>query len=142
MAHTLTYKNNILDALGALNVLSLPESIRSVYEKYVTDKIDEAVLKLRGAQYYVQGFSPENARQELETLKPLLDILLDLKGKFEEKQEAPPELKVKITALCEVMEELYEDLQDIGEYKAPYNLSQPVLGKDWDRSEDDHWDDY
>jgi hypothetical protein len=68
---------------------------------------------------------------------------LDLKNFIEKiEEEYCQSFKHKAAEFCQVAEELHEDLQEIAEEHASYQLSRPVLEKDWDQPEDEHWDDY
>jgi hypothetical protein len=143
MEHALDYKNNILDGLEVLGLFKLPEPILGTYEKYAIAKIDDAILKLRGALYYLKELTPDQARQEFDTLSPILEVLFDLKDRIEEiDEEYLQSFKHKAAEFCYVVEELHENLYDIAEEHPSYHLSQPILEKDWDQPEDDHWDDY
>jgi hypothetical protein len=143
MEPTLGYKNNILDGLEVFSSFKLPNSIWDVYEKHAMAKIDDAILKLRGTQYYIKELTPDQAKQELKTLNPIVEVLFDLQKRIEEiNDEYFQNFKRKAAEFCQVVEEVYEDLQDIAEEHAAYFLSRPVLEKDWDQPEDDHWDNY
>jgi chemotaxis regulatin CheY-phosphate phosphatase CheZ len=143
MEPNLGYKNNILDGLEVFSSFKLPNSIWDVYEKHAMAKIDDAILKLRGTQYYIKELTPDQAKQELNTLNPIVEVLFDLQKRIEEiNDEYFQSFKRKAAEFCQVVEDVYEDLQDIAEEHAAYFLSGPVLEKDWNQPEDDHWDNY
>jgi hypothetical protein len=66
-----------------------------------------------------------------------------LKNRIEKiEEECFQSFNHKAAEFCPVAEELHEDLQGIAEEHTSYQLSRPVLEKDWDQPEDEHWDDY
>lgn len=100
-------------------------------------------MKLRGSMYYFKNISPAEATKEIDTLNSLIPVLSQLKTSVESiKDHEFTEFKNAALDFFETVEALYEQLQEIADIHGSYEVSKTVLAADWDRPEDDHWDNY
>lgn len=143
MAHELTYQTNIFDIFGTLSSFSLSKAVWKVYEKHATRKIHQLSATLRGELHYLSDLTADEASKDLEALLPLFEALSSLRKSLSE--ETDEEFKAFIDAALEMFStiELFaETLSDIANPHASYIMSEAVLATDWNRPEDDHWDNY
>lgn len=143
MTSNLTYSTNILDTLGVLSSFRVAESIWSKYEKYAIPKIEEATLKIRGSLFYVKDLTPKQAQNELKSIDPIISTLWEFRKMLEPIDDQKYQL-FKNTAIefFETIDLLHDNLQDVAQMHSSYEMSMPVLAKDWDSTEDEHWDKY
>lgn len=143
MIHDLTYSTSILDTLGVLSLFSFADTIWTKYEMYAIPKIEDTTLKLRGSLYYVKNLTPDQAKEELNSLNQFIQILYDFWDVLESVNDNKIE-NFKSTALefFGVVDQLQDNLEDVAQIHSSYEMSIPVLANDWDRKEDDHWNNY
>ncbi|OQX21828.1 MAG: hypothetical protein BWK75_02275 [Candidatus Altiarchaeales archaeon A3] len=143
MELTSTYSNTLLETISVLNTFSLSKFVWKKYEKFAIPKIEDSTIKIRGTFYYLNNLKPKQAEQELRTLNQFEPLLSQLKQQLELIDDAEF-LKFKKTALdfFTALEEITDTLNEITDIHSAYKRSIPVLAKDWDSPEDNHWDNY
>lgn len=143
MVHGLTYSTVILDTFGVLSSFNFADKIWEKYEQYAIPKIEDATLKIRGSVFYIKDISPKQAEKELKSLNQLIPILHQFQEVFESNNNREfKRLKKTVLEFFEALDLLHDNLQDVAKMYSSYQQSIPVLAEDWDRSEDDHWDNY
>ena len=143
MEHSLTYSNSIFDALSVLSSFSLTETIWNKYEKYAIRKINDATVTIRGSLIYVKDLTSKQAQKELLSLENLMPVLNNLRNSLEPIDD-PGLYKFKSVSIefLDIVVQLYENIQDIALVHSNYEMSMPVLSNDWDKEENNHWDNY
>lgn len=143
MLHSQTYSTPIFDTFGVLSSFSLAEPIWNKYEVYAIPKIEDATIKLRGSLYYLKGLTPEQAHKEIKSIEPLIPIMSKLRNMFEPIVDQEfQDFKSAAIEFFNMVDLLHNNLQDIANVHGSYEMAMPVLSGDWDRNEDDHWDNY
>lgn len=143
MVHNMKYSTSILDTIGVLSSLNFADTIWKEYEKYVIRKIEEGTLRLRGSLHYIKELTPKQAKKELNSITPIVPMLSELRGMIDQIDEKEFK-KFKDIALefFETVDLLHDNLQDIAHEHSSYDMAMPVLAKDWDSKEDEHWNKY
>lgn len=143
MLHNQTYTASIFESLGMLSSFNAADAVWEQYEQFAVSKIEESTLKLRGAMYYLKDLSAKDAERELGVLALLIPALQKLKGEIEPIGDKRfQRFRAAALAFVATTDQLYDGLQDIADIQGAYKASIPVLAEDWDRQEDDHWDNY
>lgn len=143
MVLQMSYSNGIMESLGVLSGFGVADAIWERYEQFAIPKLKESTVKLRGSLYYLKSLTPKAATKEMRSLEPLLPVLVKLsKAMEEEDDKAFQAFKSAATEFIEVVNLLYESLEDIAEPGGSYRASMPVLATDWNSQEDQHWDKY
>lgn len=139
------YSTSIFESIGVLSSFNLTktETIWEEYEGFAVPKIKESTIKLRGFLYYMKDTSPKEAAKALDSIIPILPILTTLKEVIEQiKGKEFNSFKKAAFDFFTTVEFLCLNLQDVADTNSSYKLSHPVLQKDWDKEEDNHWDNY
>ncbi len=143
MENGLAFSNGILDTFSVLSSFNLANAIWSNYERYAVPKIEESTIKLRGSLFYIKDLTPTQAKKEIIYLEQVLPLFSSFKEKFENIEgEDFRRFQKTVLEFYEAIYLFYNNLQDIANVNDSYFISHEVLGKDWERSEDDHWDNY
>ncbi|HHN48642.1 MAG TPA: hypothetical protein ENN08_06920 [Bacteroidales bacterium] len=79
----LSLSTSIFESFGAISGFSYVEDIREKYEAFAVSKIQDATLKLRGAQHFIKEMTPGQARHELTLIEPVAPVLKELKYESE-----------------------------------------------------------
>ncbi|PKP61059.1 MAG: hypothetical protein CVT88_01140 [Candidatus Altiarchaeales archaeon HGW-Altiarchaeales-1] len=143
MELTSTYSNTLLEMISVLNTFSVSKFVWKKYEKFAIPKIEDSTIKIRGTFYDLNNLKPKQAEQELQTLNQFKPLLYQLKQQLELIEDMEF-LKFKNTALdfFTTLKEITDTLNEITDIHSSYKRAMPVLAKDWDRPEDNHWDNY
>ena len=143
MAAYLGFSTSIFESFGVLSSFSVTETIWEKYETFATNKMKDATLKLRGSLYYLKDLSANDAQKELNTLSPLMPVLLHLRKAMEQADKKKfLNYQSIVLEFFETVDFLYFNLQDIADVHSTYEQSKPVLAADWERPEDEHWNNY
>lgn len=143
MVYTHSYSTSIFDTLGVLSSVNFAGKIWEQYEKYAISKIKDSTFILRGYLYYLKDFSPTQANKELYSIRSIIPVLLDLRRVIENIEDREyRNYKVAAIEFLDTVDFLYSNLQDIADVNSSYKLSQSVLALDWDKEEDEHWNNY
>ncbi len=143
MVYNLSYSTNILESLGVLSSFNIVESIWEKYEKFAIIKIKDSTVNLRGALYYLKDLSPSQAAKEMNAISPLIPVLSKLRTVIEPINSSEfHDFKIAAMDFFDTVDFLFANLQDIADIHSSYEASKPVLATDWDRNEDEHWNNY
>ncbi|MCA9750333.1 MAG: hypothetical protein KC414_14585 [Romboutsia sp.] len=143
MAHSLSYSTSILDTFSILASFSPAGVIWDKYEKYAIPKIEDATLKIRGSLFYLKDLTPKQAEKELKSLDKIILVLnkyKDMLYSIDDKEYI--HFKNVTIEFFNTIDLLHNNLMDITNVHASYELSINTLSKDWDSEEDQHWDNY
>lgn len=143
MAHSLSYSTSILDTFSILASFSPAGVIWDKYEKYAIPKIEDATLKIRGSLFYLKDLTPKQAEKELKSLDKIILVLnkyKDMLYSIDDKEYI--HFKNVTIEFFNTIDLLHNNLMDIANVHASYELSINTLSKDWDSEEDQHWDNY
>ncbi len=133
----------MLGSLGVLSSFNLVENIWESYEKFAIDKITESTIMLRGFLFYLKDLKPKQAETELKTILSLNKTLSDFRKDIVDlNQQTHFDFKIAVLDFFEAVDLLIANLQDLADLNGSYKLSLSVLANDWDRAEDQHWDNY
>lgn len=139
----LSLSTSIFESFGAISGFSFVKGIREKYEAFAVSKIQDASLKLTGAQHFLKEMTPGQARRELDLIEPFTPVLKDLRYSVDniDRKEFP--LLVKAAGdFFEAVDLIIVGLHDVAEIHSSYETSLPVLAHDWDSQEDEHWNNY
>lgn len=143
MVTNLTFSTGIFESLGILSSFKYTETIWDVYEKFASQRIKESTIKLRGSLYYLKYLTPEQAAKDLKSISPFMPVLSNLKLIIESNNDFEfQDFRSEALYFFDAVDNLYVNLQDIADINSSYKLSHPVLAADWDREEDEHWNNY
>lgn len=143
MVQNVTFSNSILESLGVLSSFNISETIWERYEKFAIAKIKESTIKLRGTQFYLKDLTPVQASKELLTIEPILQVLSKFKTIIEQISiREYREFKLVALEFFNTVDFLVYNIQEIADIHSSYKLSENVLALDWDKEEDNHWDNY
>ena len=143
MVNNLTNATSIFESLGILSSFNIAETIWESYENFATSKIKESTIKLRGSIFYLKDLKPNEALNELNAIKPLIPILVELRKTIEHIDDINiKEFRNIAKNFFETVDYLFHNLQDIADVNSSYEFSKPVLAKDWDSIANQHWDNY
>lgn len=143
MVHNLTYSTSIFESLGVLSSFNIAETIWKKYEKFAIPKINESTVILRGSVYYFKDLTPSQAAREANSIGSLIPVLAKLRSVIEPiKENQFIEFKNAALDFFDAVDFLYSNLQDIADIHGSYELSKSVLAADWDKAEDEHWNNY
>jgi len=143
MVYNLTYSTSILESLGVLSSFNIAETIWDKYENFAIPKIKESIVKLRGSLYYLKDLTPDQAAKEANSISSIIPVLDKLRAVIESIDDSEfKEFKTAALDFFDTVDFLYANLQDITDIHSSYELSKPVLAVDWDKSEDEHWNNY
>ena len=143
MVNNFTNSTSIFESLGILSSFNIAETIWESYENFAIPKLKESTIKLRGSIFYLKELKPNEALNELNSIKPLIPILAELKKKIEFVDDKNiQEFRNTAKNFFDTVDYLFHNLQDISDVNSSYEFSKPVLAKDWDSNEDQHWDNY
>ncbi len=143
MARSLSYSTSILDTFSILASFSPAGVIWDKYEKYAIPKIEDATLKIRGSLFYLKDLTPKQAEKELKSLDKIILVLnkyKDMLYSIDDKEYI--HFKNVTIEFFNTIDLLHNNLIDIANVHASYELSMTALSKDWDSQEDQHWDNY
>ncbi len=139
----LSLSTSIFESFGAISGFSYVEGIREKYEAFAVSKIQDATLKLRGAQHFLKEMTPGQARHELTLIEPVAPVLKELKYSVDRIDKREFLLLVKTAYdFFESVDLIINGLQDVAGVHSTYQASMPVLAADWDSKEDEHWNNY
>lgn len=142
MVFSKTY-SKIFETLGVLTSFSLTNVIWNEYEKFAVSKLNEATMQLRGVSYYLKDVTPKSAQKELKVLTPLMPVLANLKNTIETiDDKAFRDFQTATLDFYEVVEFLYNNLENIADVHSSYKMAIPAFANDWDSSDDQRWDNY
>lgn len=143
MIHNLTYTASIFESLGMLSSFNAADAVWEQYEHFAVPKMEESTIRLRGAMYYLKEMSAKDAERELGILALLTPALQKLSRDIESIEDKRfQRFRAAALEFISTTDQLYDGLMDIADIHAAYKASIPVLASDWDRPEDDHWDNY
>jgi hypothetical protein len=143
MVYSMTNSTNILESLGVLSSFNIAESIWKKYEQFAVSKIIDSTIRLRGSLFYLKDVTPSQADKELTAISPLMPVLTKLRTAIEPIDEHEyRDFKHAAINFFDTVDLLYANLQEIADVHYSYKLSKPVLARDWDSKEDEHWDNY
>ena len=143
MVYNLTYSTSILESLGVLSSFNIAETIWEKYEKFAIPKIKESTAKLRGSLYYLKDMTPNQAAEEADSIGSLIPVLVKLRIVIESIEGKEfKEFKMVALDFFDTVDFVHTNLQEVADIHSSYELSQPVLATDWNRKEDEHWDNY
>jgi hypothetical protein len=143
MLQNLMYTGNILETFTVLTSFNFGKNIWESYEKFALPKLEDATIKLKGILFDINKISPQQAQVELQALDQLIPIVQQIKTIIESIDDKKfYTFKEKSLEYLDTVELLYSNLQEIAHTHFCYQASIPVLSKDWDSVEDEHWDNY
>ena len=143
MVYNPTYSTSIFESIGIISGFNIAETIWEKYEKFAIPKIKESTLKLRGSLFYIKDLTPEQAADEVNYTRSLIPILTKLRTVIESNNDNRfSEFKMVAIDFLDTVDLLIANLQDIADIHSSFDYSKQVLATDWDRVEDDHWDNY
>ncbi|WP_448519175.1 hypothetical protein [Rhodoflexus sp.] len=133
----------MLESLGILSGFNIAETIREKYEQFAITKLRDITIQLRGSFFYHKDLTPTQAADELVAISPLMPVFSKIRAMIYVMEDSDfHDFKTVSMDFFDTVDMLYANLQDIAAVHAAYEISKPVLAVDWDRSEDDHWDNY
>jgi len=143
MVQNVTFSNSILESLGVLSSFNISETIWEKYEMFAIAKIKESTIKLRGTQFYLKDLTHTQASKELLTIGPILQVLSKFKTIIEQIENREyKEFKMVALEFFNTVDFLVSNIQEIADIHSSYKLSENVLSIDWDKEEDEHWNNY
>jgi hypothetical protein len=143
MVANLALSTSIFESLGVLSGFNIATTIWKKYEKFAIPKIKESTVKLRGSLYYFKDLTPNQAAKEINSIGSLIPVLAELRTVIEPiEDEAFKAFKDAALDFFDTVEFLYASLQEMADVHGAYEYSKSVLADDWDRAEDEHWNNY